>query len=95
MINPEMRQYAYYRYGDENGYGQSTLSEKPLGKVKMTINIASQTIQDNILYKDAEYVGLTHARVDDSFVIDYQGKRLKVLYVNPKGRLNQVFMVTL
>lgn len=93
MINTEMRTYCYRRYGGEDEYGQLALPAEPEGEIKMAIWVSTQTIQDNINYKDAEYVGLTHARVDDSFVIDYHGKRLKVIYVNPQGRLRQVFMV--
>ena len=58
----------------------------------MAINITSQSVQDNINYKDSQYVGLTHAKVDDTYVIEYGDERLKVLYVNPTGRFNQVFM---
>ena len=58
----------------------------------MAINLTSQSVQDNINYKDANYMGLTHAKVDDTYIIQYGEERLKVLYVNPFGRLNQVFM---
>ena len=37
-------------------------------------------------------MGLTHADVDDTYVIIYGEERLKVLYVVPIGRLKQVFM---
>ena len=62
------------------------------GKVKMAINISSQGVLDNIKYKDAQYVGLTHENVNDKLVIDYEGSMLKVLYINPKGRYKQVFL---
>ena len=59
----------------------------------MAINISSQATQDNILYKDCTYVGLTmDANVDDTYVIEFGRERLKVLYVNPKGRYKQVFL---
>ena len=59
----------------------------------MAINISSQSIQDNILFKDCTYIGLTSdANVNDSYVIKYGKEQLKVLYVNPKGRLKQVFL---
>lgn len=92
MINADMRLYDYFTFGDENELCQPTLSADPVGKIKMAINITSQSIQDNINYAGATYVGLTHANVDDTYVIKYGEERLKVLYVNPKGRFNQVFL---
>lgn len=87
-----MRLYDYFTFGELNAYGQPTLSSNPKGQIKMAINISSQSVQDNLRYKDATYIGLTHAKVDDTFVIQYGDERLKVLYVNPKGRLKQVFL---
>ena len=92
MINTDMRLYNYYTFGEENGYGQPQLSSTPEGQIKMAINISSQATQDNILYKDCSYIGLTLEEVKDAYVIDYKGSKLKVLYVNPKGRLKQVFL---
>ena len=92
MINSKMRSYNYFTYGENNAYGQSQLSETAQGTIKMAINITSQSIQDNIQYKNATYLGLTFATVDDKYVIDYNGVKLKVLYVNPLGRYKQVFM---
>ena len=92
MINRDMRLYDYFTFGELNAYGQPTLSSNPKGQIKMAINISSQSVQDNLRYKDATYIGLTHAKVDDTFVIQYGDERLKVLYVNPKGRLKQVFL---
>lgn len=95
MINTGMKEYNYFLYEDADGYGQPQLSEEVKGSVKMNINITSQSVQDNIRYKDATYMGLTHSLLDDSYVIEYGDEKLKVLYVNPKGRLNQVFMTNL
>lgn len=95
MINADMRLYDYFTIGEKNAYGQATIPAKdadPVGKVKMAINITSQSTQDNINYKDANYIGLTHANVDDTYIIQYGNERLKVLYVNPLGRFKQVFM---
>ena len=92
MINTDMRLYNYFTFGADNGYGMPTLSDTPEGQIKMTINLSSQGIQDNVNYKQAQYIGLTLADVSDKFVIEYEGSRLKVLYVNPKGKYKQVFM---
>lgn len=88
-----MRIYNYFTFGDSDGYGQPVLSEDHVGSIKMAINIASQVAQDDIRYKDATYIGLTMDKaIDDSFVIEYGAEKLKVLYINPKGRYIQAFM---
>lgn len=92
MISNDMRLYNYFLYEDKDAYGQPQLSKETRGQIKMAINITSQSIQDNINYKGASYLGLTNALIDDSFVIEYGAVKLKVLYVNPKGRLKQVFL---
>lgn len=92
MITPDMRLYNYFTFGEKDTYGQPQLSEEVQGTIRMSINITNQSIQDNIKYKDAAYIGLTFGEINDSYVIDYNGEKLKVLYVNPKGRYKQVFM---
>lgn len=92
MINADMRIYDYFTLGENDAYGQPAMSAEPVGTIKMAINISSQSVQDNINYKDCQYVGLTHANVNDTYVIQYGTEKLKVLYVNPKGRYKQVFM---
>ena len=92
MINSNMRQYAYSTLGGEDEYGQPQTSAEIKGYIKMSIDITTQTIQDNINYSGAQYLGLTLAPVDDSYIIHYGDKDLKVLNVNPRGRFKQVFM---
>ena len=93
MINTDMHTYNYYTFGDPDKYGQPQLSKIPQGSIKIAINTSSQSIQDNILYQDCSYIGLTmDSTVNDTFVIQYGNEKLKVLYVNPKGRYKQVFL---
>lgn len=98
MIARDMRSYSYYTFGDSNSYGQPSLIKddngdpKVQGTVRIAINTVSESIQDNIRYKDSSYIGLTHEKIDDSYVIQYNDEKLKVLYVNPKGRFKQVFL---
>ena len=92
MINTNMCIYDYYLYEDKNGYGQPTLSKDVKGTIKMSVFTTNQNTQDNINYEGAKYIGLTHAKVTDKFVIKYGEEKLKVLYVQPKGRYKQVFM---
>lgn len=93
MINADMHLYNYYTFGELDAYGQPALSSEPVGTIKMAINISSQSVADNPLYKAATYIGLTtDAKVKDTYVIEYGAERLKVLYINPKGRFKQVFL---
>ena len=101
MINAQMREYSYYLYSDKpDAYGQFTIIKdthtgEPVvqGSIKMAINNTSTSIQDNVRYKNATYLGLTlNKSIDDRYVIQYGEERLKVLYVNPQGRYRQVFM---
>ena len=92
MINSDMRTYDYYTYGNDNAYGQKEISNTVAGAIKMAIYLTNQTVQDNINYKDSQYLGLTLSDIDDSFVIKYGERLLKVLYINPQGRYTQVFM---
>ena len=92
MIAVDMRTYDYFLYNGKDEYGSPILSSEPQGTIKMTINITGQSVQENINYSGATYIGLTYSLLDDSYVIQYGDEKLKVLYVNPKGRLKQVFL---
>lgn len=99
MINANMRLYDYYTISNSfDEYGQLTIPSEntaPVGQVKMFISTTSQSIQDNINFKDCNYIGLTQAKVDDTFIIKYKDERLKVLYVNSFGRYYQVYLTAL
>jgi hypothetical protein len=92
MINVDMRTYDYFTFGAQDAYGQSILSDTAQGTIKMAIYNTSTNVQDNINYTDCNYIGLTTAQLDDSYVIQYETEKLKVQYVQPKGRFKQVFL---
>lgn len=93
MINADMKEYGFYLYGEENEYGQATLSEEINGTVKMSVYTSNKSVQDNINYQNANYIGFTYGEVKDNYVIQYGDLKLKVLYVIQAPRLmKQVFM---
>lgn len=93
MINLKMRTYNYFTLGGLDEYGQAKLSEDVKGTVKIAIYPTSQNVQQNILYLNSQYVGFTHDKnINDTYVLDYDGDKLKVLYINRLGRLYQVFL---
>lgn len=91
MINSLQRFYDYYLYDSENAYGQPQLSDIK-GQIKMAIFRNVQGIQESIKYSNCTYIGLTKAQITDKHVIDFNGNKLKVLYVNPSGRFTQVYL---
>lgn len=95
MINADMRTYDYYTFGDENEYGQAQLSATPKGQITIAIYNTTISVEDNISYTGKNYIGLTMAQLDDSYVIQYGTEKLKVEYVYPKGRYKQVYLVKL
>lgn len=93
-----MKHYDYFTLGTVDDYGQEkipTINDEPVGTIRMSINISSLSTQDNINYKDCNYMGLTQAEVNDTYVIKYGKELLKVHTVNAEGRLKQVFMKAL
>lgn len=93
MINYDMRTYNYFTIGENDAYGQPQITKEPVGTVKIAIYSTSTATQDNVLYKSAEYIGLTtNTEITDRYVIEYEKERLKVLYIQNKGRYKQVFM---
>ncbi len=93
MINADMRPYDFYLFEDENAYGQPTISAEIKGSVKLALYVVNQSITDNALYSGAEFIGLTAADITDKHIIKLDNEvRLKVRYVQPKGRLKQVYL---
>lgn len=95
MINLQMRLYPYSFVStsmDEYGQEKTEVPAALTDKIKMAINLNSQSVTDDIRFKEADYVGLTNNSVDDTYIIHYGKEKLKVIYVNPFGRLKQVFM---
>ena len=91
MINTNMREYSYFTYDGKDSYGQPKLSEQPKGTIKIAISVITQAIQDNVLFNNAQFTGVTHETIDDTYVIQYGKDKLKVLYV-VTGRFKQAFL---
>lgn len=93
MINSQMKLYNYSLYGDVDDYGMSKPIDEIQGQLRIAINITSQSVQDNINFTHAEYIGLTHDKnISDKYIVHYGDKKLKVLYIQPHGRYKQVYL---
>lgn len=93
MINADMRSYSYYTIGAADAYGQPQESAEAQGAIRAAIYVTSQVVQDNVNYKSANYVLLTQEPITDAYIIQYGEEKLKVCYIQPKGRYKQVFLV--
>lgn len=94
MINADMRNYDYYTIDNKDDYGQPQQSTEVKGSIRIAIFTASQGVTSDIRYKNVNYIGLTtDANINDTYVIQYGAEQLKVLYIQPKGRFKQVFLV--
>lgn len=96
MINSNMRNYDYWKITLNEEYQQEVIpaAETPTaGKVKLSIYPTSTGTQDNILYSNCAYIGLTFdADIDETYIIQYEKERLKVKYKQPYGRYKQVYL---
>lgn len=95
MITRDARTYDYFTLGEPDAHGQATLpgpDAVPAGQIKMTISLTTHSTQDNINFSNAQYLGITHAPIDDTYIIQYGEERLKVLFVHSLGRHTQAFM---
>lgn len=93
MINFDMKLCDFFTIGENDAYGQPQITAEPVGTIKIAIYPTSTATQDNVLYKSAEYIGLTtNAEITDRYIIQHENERLKVLYIQKKGRFKQVFM---
>lgn len=94
MINTDIKKYNFFMYSAPDAYGQTKLSDEVKGSISMAIYNISTNIQNNVKYKEAEYIGLTKEKgIKDTFVIDYGEIKLKVLYTIPsKRKYTQVFL---
>lgn len=96
MIFSNMRNYDYWLITVNEDYQQEVLPNadaEPTGQVKLSIYPTSTGTQENILYANCSYVGLTFdAEIDEKYIIQYGNERLKVMYKQPIGRYKQVFM---
>ena len=58
----------------------------------MAINLLSQNTVNTIHYTNAKYIGITTAKVNDAYVMEYKESLLKVAYINDMGRFKAVYL---
>lgn len=91
-IATNLKEYDYFEYGKQDKYGQEILNQSPSGKVKASITLLNQSVENTPLYNEIQYVGLTHSNaIKENCVIAYGNKKLKVMNI-VEGRYNTLLL---
>lgn len=94
MINREFRKCALRHYAGEDEYGQQLAfveSERP---IEATFNIYTHGETADIRFQDITHISLTKDKeICDADTLTFDGVEYKVQFVNPYGRLTQVFLI--
>lgn len=94
VINRDMREALVYVLGENDEYGQPTLNPENPIKITLTFGLFNHSPVEDPRYQDVMYTGLTTYNLTDKNVIQIGDSKFKVKFVNPFGRLNQVFLIT-
>lgn len=89
-----MREALKYSLAAEDEYGQATLDTENSSKIHLTFGLYNHHEVEDIRYQDVEYTGLTYDDLTDNDVIQIEDRKYKVKFVNPFGRIKQVFLLT-
>ena len=93
MIQSNMKLYNYYTLDELDDYGTNQASEEIKGQVKLSIFLQTKQLSDNSIYKDTQFTALTNDKdINEKYLIEYNEKLLKVLYINDLGRYRQVYL---
>lgn len=93
MIQSNMKLYNYYVLNELDDYGTNQASEEVKGQVKLSIFLQTKQLSDNSIYKETQFTALTNDKdINEKYLIEYNEKLLKVLYINDLGRYRQVYL---
>ena len=93
LFNRTLQTLVVHTHGGVDDYGYQLAEELSTRKIEGSVSLYQHTQTSDIRYIDCEYVVLTKDKdisVNDS--IEINGKEMKVMFVNPYGRLKQVFI---
>lgn len=94
VINRSMREALKFALGADDEYGQATLDTENPSTIHLTFGLYNHKEVEDVRYQDVEYTGLTFDNLTDNDVIQLGEDKYKVKFVNPFGRINQVFLIT-
>lgn len=92
MFQSYFRKYPFKKYNEQlNAYGQRQLIQSE-SEIKMAIFLNNQALSSDINYSNAQYIGITESPIDDTYIINYNGTDLKVLYINSSRAFTVVYL---
>lgn len=94
MINRELRQAYVLSYDDTlDEYGQPNMGEPKKRECEVTLRIYRHTREEDIRFNDVTHISLTPDKtITDSNKIEINGEIYDVQFINPDGRLAEVFL---
>lgn len=93
VINRSMREAVMYSLGEVDEYGQETIDTENAITVHLTFGLYNHHEVEDIRYQDVDYCGLTYDNITDKNILLLDDKQYKVKFVNPYGRIKEVFLV--
>ncbi len=93
VINRDMRQAQMFSLGEIDEYGQETIDTETPSTVHLTFGLFTHHETEDVRYQDVEYCGLTKDDITDNDILLLDDKRYKVKFVNPYGRMKEVFLI--
>ena len=94
VINRSMREALKFSLAADDEYGQATLDTENPSTIHLTFGLYNPKEVADVRYQDVEYTGLTFDNLTDNDVIQLGEDKYKVKFVNPFGRISQVFLIT-
>lgn len=93
VINRNMRQAEMLSLGEMDEYGQEVIDTENSTTVNLTFGLFNHHETEDMRYQDVEYCGLTYDNITDNNILFLDDKRYKVKFVNPYGRIKEVFLI--
>ncbi len=92
MINREFRKAKLTTYGGTDAYGQMLADPTSAREIEITFGLYQHNETSDVRYQEATHTGLTKDKeIADTQTLTIDGQEYKIIFVNPYGRLTQVF----
>ena len=94
MINREMRQATVKTYSGVDEYGQMMTTATGSRTIDVTFGIYNHNQASDVRYQEVTHTALTADKeITDKDTLEIDGVEYKVFFVNPFGRMTQVFLI--
>lgn len=94
MINREFRKCVLRHYAGENEYGQQLAFVEWERPIEATFNIYTHGETIDVRFQKVTHISLTKEKgISDADTLTFDGVEYKVQFVNPYGRLTELFLI--